>query len=257
MTESYKKALFIDIDGTLTMDGFRISERTEAAIINAREKGHYLFINTGRALGNIPAELYKIIELFDGISAGSGTHIRIGDRILSDQSVNINTLRSISNEIRKRKDLWAVYEGKHIIIGQNEVPKEWNTVHCISDEKDFSGFYTDEPVEVIAIGKTVPEDIKNTYRKELDIIQMKNFADCIPVGCSKAQSMKTILEHIGIPNENSIAIGDSENDLAMLRAAGHSVAVANAAPSVLESVDEITSKNTEDGVAKIIEKYCL
>lgn len=257
MTDNYKKALFIDIDGTLTMDNFRISARTEAAIKNARAKGHYLFINTGRALGNIPAELNKIIALFDGISAGSGTHIRIGNEILSDAYVNINILKNISDEIKKRNDLWCVYEGKNVIIGQNDVPKDWNTVHYISVEKDFSDFYANEPIEVIAIGKTVPKEIKDNFEKELDIIQMKNFADCIPVGCSKAQSMKTILDHIGIPNENSIAIGDSENDLAMLRAAGHSVAVANAAPSVLESVDEITSKNTEDGVAKIIEKYCL
>jgi enoyl-[acyl-carrier protein] reductase II len=57
--------------------------------------------------------------------------------------------------------------------------------------------------------------------------------------------------------EEIMAIGDQENDIAMIEYAGVGVAMDNAIPSVKEVANFVTKSNLEDGVAFAIEKYVL
>ncbi|MDQ1715431.1 MAG: hypothetical protein QOC60_1376, partial [Frankiaceae bacterium] len=59
----------------------------------------------------------------------------------------------------------------------------------------------------------------------------------------------------GVEAADVVAFGDVPNDLAMLRWAGHGVAVANAHPDVLAAADEITFDNDTDGVAAVLERW--
>ena len=61
----------------------------------------------------------------------------------------------------------------------------------------------------------------------------------------------------GISSEQVMAIGDSHNDLDMLKYAGLGVAVANARPAVLRVADMVTGRNVDDGVAQVIEQVIL
>lgn len=247
-------AVFLDIDGTLLGNSSVISDRNAAAIKKAREAGHYVFINTGRAMGNIPAEFFDFIALTDGLIAGSGTYLELNGKTFFDGSFNKNTLKELAAYVLANKDIWAVLECKKSIIGINEVPTEWGVKKFIRGVSDIDGKYADELVEVIAVGKTPPPELEALFGDRMRIIRMKNFADCIINGCSKSEGMRTVLQELGIPPERSIAMGDSENDLDMLAAAGISVAVANAAPAVLKAADITTDANVDDGVGKAIEK---
>ena len=247
-------AVFLDIDGTLIGNTPVISEYNAAMIKKARDAGHYVFIDTGRACGNIPAAFYDFISLTDGLIAGSGTYLELNGKTFFDGSFEKDVLREISEYILEHKDLWAVFECKDTIIGANSVPDEWGVKKYIHAENDFDTAYADERVEVIAVGRRTPEDFREKFGGRMRIIQMRYFADCILYGCSKSEGMRTVLKELNIPVEHSIAIGDSENDLDMLGAAGISVAVANAAPAVLQAADMITASNVDDGVGKAIEK---
>ena len=54
-----------------------------------------------------------------------------------------------------------------------------------------------------------------------------------------------------------MAIGDSNNDLEMLKAAGKSIAMGNAIPEVKEACDYVTGTCEEDGFAEAIYRYAL
>jgi len=73
-------------------------------------------------------------------------------------------------------------------------------------------------------------------------------------GVTKAFALERLCRRLGIDAAEVVAVGDMENDLAMLAWAGTAVAVANAAPEVLEAADEVTASNTEDGVAQLLER---
>ena len=73
-------------------------------------------------------------------------------------------------------------------------------------------------------------------------------------GVTKAWALERLCDRLGVARHEVLALGDMENDLAMLAWAGHSVAVANAQPDVLEAADEVTASNLDDGVALVLER---
>jgi hydroxymethylpyrimidine pyrophosphatase-like HAD family hydrolase len=73
-------------------------------------------------------------------------------------------------------------------------------------------------------------------------------------GVTKAAGLAWYCERAGVTAEEVVAFGDMPNDVPMLTWAGRGVAVANAHPAVLAIADEVTSANTEDGVAAYLEK---
>ena len=76
-------------------------------------------------------------------------------------------------------------------------------------------------------------------------------------GVHKGQGLAQLAARLGIGMDAVMAIGDSDNDLTMLRMAGLGVAMANAAPHIRAAADVCTGSNTEDGVKQAIYQYIL
>lgn len=74
------------------------------------------------------------------------------------------------------------------------------------------------------------------------------------LGVTKATGLASFAQEHGIAPEEVWVFGDMPNDLPMFDWAGHSVAVANAHPSVRAAADEVTVSNDEDGVAVVLER---
>ncbi len=66
----------------------------------------------------------------------------------------------------------------------------------------------------------------------------------------KGAAVPALLEACEIPDADVIACGDHLNDLGLFAAATHSIAPANAHPTVLESATEIVGSNDEDGIVR-------
>jgi hydroxymethylpyrimidine pyrophosphatase-like HAD family hydrolase len=77
----------------------------------------------------------------------------------------------------------------------------------------------------------------------------------VPLGISKATGVDEIARPLGITDDEVVAFGDMPNDVPMLLRAGHGVAMGNAHPEVLAAADEVTAPNTEDGVARVLERW--
>jgi len=74
---------------------------------------------------------------------------------------------------------------------------------------------------------------------------------------TKRNALRNLCKTYEIPRERVLAIGDSRNDVPMLRWAGIGVVMASAEPDVVRSVAHVTAGNDEDGVARAIERYVL
>ena len=73
----------------------------------------------------------------------------------------------------------------------------------------------------------------------------------------KGLGVLALAKELGIHAEEIIAVGDSENDLPMLKVVGMPVAMGNAMESLFPHVKHITDSNMNDGVASLIEKFIL
>ncbi len=257
--QNEKFALFIDIDCTLTVSDYIIPERNLIAVRKARELGHKVFINTGRSYGNIPPEIFRQIEV-DGVISGNGTAVRLGDKFITDDFLDDDSFREIARYCFEKEECWAVFEGykrSYTIGGRSRgaSPIE-KTVFTFDELMDAA---CDDRIQVIAVSRNVINPLleKESIKDKITTFRFDRYNDIVKKGKNKAEAMLRVLDLLGIPRQNSMAFGDSENDKNMLIEAGIGVAVANSQPELLEIADYITLSNEEGGVGAAIEKFLL
>lgn len=83
------------------------------------------------------------------------------------------------------------------------------------------------------------------------------FVEATSPRASKGNALAFIARHLGISQAETIAIGDSGNDLSMVEWAGLGVAMANASPETLAAADWVAPSVDEDGVVAVIERFIL
>jgi hydroxymethylpyrimidine pyrophosphatase-like HAD family hydrolase len=120
-----------------------------------------------------------------------------------------------------------------------------------------------EPMKAMLIARpatcdeVVPE-FKSAFDGRLQVVRSHPlFIEAVPSGVSKGRSVARLAEHIGISREETIAVGDNENDLTMVEWAGLGVAMGNATPQVKSAADWVAPSVAEDGVAEIVEQFIL
>lgn len=80
----------------------------------------------------------------------------------------------------------------------------------------------------------------------------RNYFEIMPEGVTKGSALGDLCAYLGIPIENTIAIGDYYNDIELMQAAGYSVAVGNAPKDVQLAADAVTGRCLDGGVAQVL-----
>ena len=74
-------------------------------------------------------------------------------------------------------------------------------------------------------------------------------------GVNKGNAVQRLLHYLGYEESQLMAIGDSSNDIPMLRIARMAIAMENATQETKEVATALTDENNADGVAKAIELF--
>ena len=250
-------ALFLDIDRTLTSSGFRIPRRNIEALARARGMGHKVFLNTGRSHGNIPQDIFDQIEV-DGIISGDGSVVSIGDEIIYSDFMPLDIFEKIAAAVYEDPECWGVFEGlksSYSVSGRGRLLSK-NENECLSLES-LLNLCREDKMQVVAVSGNFNAAVLEDLRREMSVYAFDYYYDSVTKGNNKAKGMRIALDALGIPAENTIAFGDSENDIEMLRAAATGVAVANAQQKVIEIADYTAPSNDEGGVGEAIERFIL
>lgn len=257
--------IFFDIDGTLvTEDAHKtIPHSARKAIALAREKGCLTFINTGRTLFNVSSDVRSLG--FDGCICGCGTYIEYREKILLENSLDTVFCRRMAKIIREC-GVTPVYEHKYGYFFDDKAARN-------AELEDFLVTFVDEGIPLdrrvddgdFAFDKFVawenPGCDMERFRREtgryFDIIDRGGgFYENVPLGFSKATAIEKILELLDIPIENAYAIGDSANDLPMLKAVPNSIAMGGA-ESIYPYVSYITTSIDDDGIYNALKHFGL
>lgn len=244
-----KFAIFLDIDGTI-FEGNEVNKEDLDAIKKAREQGHKVFINTGRTYAIIP-EKVKNLEV-DGIIAGLGTHIIYNGETLRSVILPKPLLKKVS-EYALLKSLKIELQGEVqdlYINGGDYCPER-----TVTSGDDITGKFKDYRIGKFVIFGQFSEEDREFLSEDFDIFQYKTYGEVAPKGYSKARGIAMIEDYLNIPHENTIAIGDSANDLDMVEYAAIGVAMGNGEESLKFAADYVTETVKNAGVAKAIEKF--
>jgi Cof subfamily protein (haloacid dehalogenase superfamily) len=104
-----------------------------------------------------------------------------------------------------------------------------------------------------------------TLREELDplaagagrlVLSRANYLELIPRGVSKGEALRVVAGHLGIPLARTLAVGDQENDLEMLEAAGLGVAVASSPPAVRARAGRVAPPPEAGGLLAVLAELC-
>lgn len=257
--------IFFDIDGTIiTEDQNRIiPESTIRAIKLAQQKGNLTFINSGRPAFNISTRIREMG--FDGYICGCGTYIEYRNDELFYTTLDKEFCRDIAIKIRKC-NVTPVYERKdryffdNIAVGNPELDvfmevftNDGIPTDGLVEDDDFSFdkfvVWTNEHSDI--------EMFKTLLKQDFDIIDRgKGFYENVPKKYSKSTGVDYILNNLNIPKDNAYAIGDSTNDLPMLQAVPHSIAMGGA-EKLYPYVSYVTSPILEEGIYKALSHFDL
>lgn len=260
-----KSVIFFDIDGTVITEDSRriIPESTRKAIALTREKGNLTFINTGRTAFNISPEVKSLG--FDGFLCGCGTYIEYENKILLHYTTEKSFCREIAELMRKCR-VTPVYEHSDGYFFDDKAVKNPKLddflVNFVEEGIDVSRRVEDENfIFDKFVTWTNSESDTELFNREVgkyfSIIDRGNgFYENVPLGYTKATAIDIILEKLNISRENAYAVGDSMNDLPMLKAVPNSIAMGGA-EKLYPSVSYITSGIEEDGIYNALEHFGL
>ena len=252
------KLIFLDIDGTLTIPGENTPPESAVEAINkAREKGHKVFLCTGRNPDMLkPLLKYK----FDGFISCAGGFVAVGenyDEILyshpmTDEQRDI-ALKALHDNgvfctIEAEKGSWGDEDLGEFLSSQGEGNSE------IMREYDGSPVYK---VVIMCTKMSQLDEAKKLLGNEFNFViqELKEPVTCINgeiinKDFDKGKGVKIICEKFHEKLENTIGFGDSMNDLEMIQTVGKSVCMANGSEALKKIADIVCPSVKENGLAK-------
>ena len=259
------KYVFFDIDGTLWDENMVVPESTKLAIKQLQENGHKAFICTGRAMGNVNDPQFDEIG-FDGFVASCGNHIEMDGVILHENNMSFEIVKAIYDASRQH-NMPIIYEGTHYQWLDREgfdgdpyieyIVENLKDAAIFLDECDLKEIHANKFSALLNENSNFPEIEKALGHAFTFLDHGDGIIEAVPVGTSKATGIQWLCEHLNIPIENTYAIGDSINDLEMLKFAGHSIAMGNATPVAKEAAEYITTHIHENGIWNALKHYSL
>ena len=249
-----KKLVFCDIDGTI-LDGSRgmnaFSEKTRYAFEQLK-KEDYVIVASGRCKGLLDQ---KIIDLDpSGYVLCNGAYAELN-------GLAIHEVCFSKEAVSKIREITLKYNGFYIMETLDHMYVDSLTSDSFSAflkgwGKVLEGFREEENSDMnymIAMIGFFDRDTLHRAGRELepyvDIFDHKQFSSCdVNVkGVNKATGVKKIIDHLGIPLEDTYCFGDGINDLEMLECVGHPVIVANCVDALKGRGFEETDDVLEDG----------
>lgn len=267
------KLISIDVDGTLITSGGVLTERTRDALQRAADRGIHVCLNTGRAFTEasrifeqLPMMRYavictgaKVVDLTDGTVLdkqliSDEDHQRLY-HLLRDLDGMLQIFSEVDGRIHNRA--WDLARADRFC--RPSLAQMVRKTHIA--EADLDGFmaryrggasklhffFPSRPPKDEALRRLqgLPFFVSESAPLDLEIM---------PQGVDKGAGLKMLCARLGIDPAEVMAVGDSDNDLAMLQAAGLPVAMGNATDAIRAAAKWITDTNNCDGLAKAVDR---
>lgn len=261
-----KYYLYSDMDGTLINSQKEITEKNRQAIQTFIKQGGHFAVATGRSelitlpfIRDIPINAPCI--LFNGAAVYDfTTSAFLYKKIIPEKTVHdiIKTALAVYPSLC----IEAFHGGPLTLVNPDGIMD-----HYITEENQpfVRGNLSEvnDCIKLLLYGE--PEKLK-AVRTALELQDTSEFSmtfsapfylEILPHGISKGQALEFILQQNQIDRDSVCAIGDFDNDIEMLKAAGLGAAPANAQETVRQAADIMVASNDEHAIYDLITNYLL
>ena len=279
-----KKILFVDLDGTLLDDNKNITPENLAAIQKATEAGHAVVVTTGRPLYSTIFQLEKLHMDKPGcyaITSNGAAVYHLPNRLcIHESAMEPALVCPIIEELQKKSIHMDAFingdgfsqrscEGKIDCLDMPTSIKRY--IHRTRTFTDDLAAYIrvhNLNVQKMTLNFYPQEDGTFLYRDEVMQILSEHpeitflsggyhNLEFTRAGVTKGNGLTLLCSHLGVDIEETLACGDTQNDIDILKTAAIGVAMENALPEVKEIADFVTRSNENSGVAHAIRTFAL
>lgn len=268
------KIFACDMDETLLSSDATICQRNIEAIGEAVKKGVKFVPCTGRGFRSIDGIL-QTLGLYDQpsqyIIGFNGCNIteNKGSRSIFWDPIPFDLADKIFRQCSTYGQCLHVYT-REVVYITNITPDEeafldgrMGYIPC--SETDLEFIRGKEEVAKLILTNTDYDYLEKIHAELMPLLDditvsfsSNRYIEFMHKGVDKGAGLLKLADLLGVPREETIAIGDNINDIAMLQAAGLSVGVRNLNPVIRQYCDVVTeATNNEGAVAEAIEKYVL
>lgn len=259
-----RRAIFLDLDGTIMTEGGEIPLSARHALARARSAGHALVLSTGRSAAQLPPAVADLA--FDAVITGSGWRIELADGSrLHDAQFDPAVVGALSDALRAEGTLHYFESHRGLVVSEEvrmalrimfgevldpTAQEHWEHFFAHGLAPDTVGI-PPEATKIVCLAGTewapvMPEGVRSM---PTSIPQLADrLTELMPTGVHKGAAMDTTLEWLGLPRAASVAVGDGENDVEMLTMAGVGVAMGSANAAVRAAADWVAPPAERDGL---------
>ena len=263
------KMVFSDMDGTLLWKGLHISVENQKAIQKVVDKGVDFVICTGRGVFGVEPHLKELGLIgkkgYVICQNGAAVYDLRNMELVLKQSFSPMLLKPVADYARAFGDVELFYYDDRTFMCETltDVVAEYcqvmkTTPRLVNDPTEYEG----ELTKCLFSGPRETLEKIKAYAEELlgDQVNLfyssPTYMEFVIKGVDKGSALEATAKKAGVDLKDTIAIGDSDNDLPMIRKAGLGVAMKNGEDHVKAAAGYITERTAEeDGVAEVLEKF--
>jgi hypothetical protein len=265
--------LACDIDDTILDENGSLPSENRDVLRRLHDRGIAVVLSSGRATVSVRPVAERILPLSDDIYLlsfnGARVVTAVSDHPIYEQFLPMDVVRDVSAYCAEHALLVQGYDDRAFLA---QVRSEDNRVRA----KRYS---VDASIECIEVGDLAAaidggspkllcindHDELLEHKKRLDVLgegrfvttfSKPHYLEILHPLVNKGIGLTRLAEHLRVPTVEVVAVGDSLNDIEMLRAAGLGVAVANARDELKEIADVVLQRRASDGaIAEVEERF--
>lgn len=245
-----KKYIFLDLDGTIIdHESNDIPKSTVEAIRQAQDRGHELFICTGR----IPAlfnGVEKRLEIHNYIAA-NGRLVVLHDEVIRNEFMTESYVDEFVQYVYDRKIDVAFESSEAYVLNShfNSITNQFLETFHLDAGKAIRDYHKGHRVyQMNLMYKGDYSDLEKKF-PYFHFSQANEYGlDVVEGDGMKEQGVKAVIEKLGIDLKDTIAFGDGYNDISMIEYVHIGIAMGNANDRLKEKADFVTDDVTKDGI---------
>ncbi len=265
------KLLALDMDGTLLDSRKRISPRVKEALEALDARGVFVAAGTGRGLAEMDGVRRELPFMRFGF-LDSGAHICdfAASRTIEMRPMSQAHVMACLDRCREEGAMAHFLTERESVVRSDQIGHLAEFSHAdhqaafekiclrVGDMEDYALDHSGEILKVCMYHRDPCSRVRSLRALENTGMDLKfsgrTSLEAVAPGVDKGWGLRRLAAYLGFGVENCAAVGDGENDLAMLRTAGWSAAMGNAPESVRAEADMVAADCDHDGVADAVER---
>ncbi|WP_044747245.1 Cof-type HAD-IIB family hydrolase [Bacillus alveayuensis] len=248
-----KKLIFFDIDGTLLDHEKKLPLSTENVVKKLQNAGHHVAISTGRAPFMFK-ELRERLNIHSFVSF-NGQYVVFEGKVIYENPIKIDILKKLLSYANDSKHPLVFMSEEDMKASMEDHPYIHESMGSLKFEHPeyHPEYFHEKKIYQTLLFCSEGEESLYQHYEDLRFIRWHKYStDILPLGGSKAEGIKKLMERLHVKKEDVIAFGDGLNDVEMITFAGIGVAMGNAVKSVKNVADFITKPVDENGIEHAI-----